>query len=129
MLPGPEEPVFDGRGTSFLDSVQQAHLRMHTTKTDPAIRAPFLVSHTHSAPRQVCLAAREDCFGNQDGVAGAPEILRKYFAPEAADAICHQVMRFMQFRRAGQSIHECIVEFDLLRREAESKVEVGDGFS
>ena len=53
---------------------------------------------------------------------------RSRFAPEAADASRQQVMRFTNYRRTDQSIDEYIVEFDLLRRKAESKMEVGAGF-
>ena len=47
------------------------------------------------------------------------EILKKYFAPEAADSIYLEVVRVLQYRRAAQSIGEYIAEYELLRcREA-----------
>ena len=55
-------------------------------------------------------------------------ILRNCFAPEAADAIRHQVTRYVRFRGADQSIDEYIAEYDLLRRKAESEMEMGAGY-
>ena len=62
--------------------------------------------------------------GCNGGVARILEILRSYFAPEAADATRQQVARFLNY----QSIDEYVVEYDLLRRRAESKMEMGAGF-
>ena len=66
--------------------------------------------------------------GNYDGVERILEILRDSVAPEAEDAVHQQAMRVMQFRRAEQPVGEFIAEFDLLRRKAESKMEMGAGF-
>ena len=110
-LPGlGKVPVCVAKGTSFLDIEQQAQLWMRATKMDPAIRAPFLVLHEHSAPRQVCLSEGGNYLGNRDGVARILEILRNYFAPEAADAIRPQVMRFSQYRCAGEFPGEFVAE-------------------
>ena len=62
-----------------------------------------------------------------DGGAKISDILRNYLATEADDAIPRQVMRFMRFRRTDQSIDEYIVEFDPLRRQTESKMDMVDG--
>ena len=82
----------------------------------------------NSAPRQFWQSAAGGHLDNQEGVARILEVLRNYFAPEAADAIYRQVMRFTQYRRAEQPADEFIVEFDLLRRKAESKMGMGTGF-
>ena len=130
MLPGPARvPVFGGRGTSFLDFEQEFHLQMRAMGTDPASLACFLVLRMHSAPRQVCLAAGGHFLDNQHGVARILDILRNYFAPDAADAIHQKVVRFTHFRRAEQSIDTCTAEFDLLRRTAASKLNMGPGFA
>ena len=47
--------------------------------------------------------------------------LRDYFVPECADSIYQEVVRFPQYHRAGRAIDENFVEFDTLRREAESR--------
>ena len=121
-------PAVDGKETSFPDSEKQVQLRMRTTKTGPASRAPLLVLHMHLAPRQVCPSAGGYCLGNRDGVARVLDILGDYFAPEAADAIHQQVTRFTQYRRANQSIREFTVEINFSRREVGSKMEMGAGF-
>ena len=69
-----------------------------------------------------------DILENSIGVAKTSDVLRNYFAPEAVDAIRQQVMRFTRSRRTDQSVDEYIAEFDLLRRKAESKMEMGAGF-
>ena len=101
---------------------------MRATKTEPASRASLSVLQLRSAPQQVRSAERGDVLGRRDGVVRILEILRSHFAPEAADAIHQQVMRFMHYRRAGQWIDEYVLEFDPLRRKAESKIEMGAGF-
>ena len=58
-----------------------------------------------------------------------PEILRNYFAPEAAGPTYQEVVRFTHLRQAGQSFGEYNAEYDSQRRKAESKMEMGAGFS
>ena len=115
-------PVFAGGGASFLDFEQQVRLRMRTTKTEVAARASLLALQLRPAPRQVCLAAGGNISGHQDGATRILDIRRSYFAPEAAHAIRQQVTRFTNYRRSGQSVDECIAEFDLLRRRPESEM-------
>ena len=79
-------------------------------------------------PRQICLSAGGDHLGDQGGVARILEILRRHISLGAADVIYQQVVRFSQCRRADQSMAEFIAEFDLLRREAGSKIEMSTGF-
>ena len=50
------------------------------------------------------------------------------FAPDKVHSINQGVGRFLQFRRAGQTIDGYIVEFDLLRRKAEPGMQIGGGF-
>ena len=120
--------MFDGRGSSFLDFEQQVFLRIRTAKADFAIRAYPSALHLRSAPREVCIAAGADFVSNQDGAARISDILRKFFAPDAADAIHQQATRFSHPRRAGQSIDEFIAEFDLPRRKAESEMDRAQEF-
>ena len=62
------------------------------------------------APRQDCLAEGSDILDQCDGVTQILDISRSYFAPEAAEAIRHQVMRFMNYRIIlRKTIHECDV--------------------
>ena len=121
-------PVFHGQGTSFLDSGRQVRLRERATATDPASKAPLLVLHMNSAPRQVWLSAGGGRLGDRGGVARILEFLRINVALGAADATYREVMLFTQNRRAGQSIDEFVVEFDPLRCKAESRMEMRTGF-
>ena len=66
--------------------------------------------------------------GHHGGVARNMEIFRSYFAPYAVSAGQQQVMKFTHYRRSDQSINEYFVESDLLRGEAEPKVEMAAGF-
>ena len=120
-------PAFDDRGASFLDNEHQVHLWMLTTRTEASGRASALILRMQPAPRQVCLADGSDLLGRSDGEAQILEIPRNYFAPEAADAIRQQVVRYMRSKRTDQAIDEYIAEYDLLCRKAESKVEMGAG--
>ena len=124
---GEEAPAFDGRGAHFLDYAHQGHLWMRNARAEVPARASFLVLRTQPAPRQVCLAEGGDILDHSDGVSGILDVLRNCLAPEAVDAIRQQVMRYARCRRADQSIGEYVVEFDLLRRRAESKMEMGAG--
>ena len=80
------------------------------------------------APRQVFLAEGSGVLDHGERVPGTLNISRNHFAPEAADAIHRQVMRFTRYRRTDQSVAEYIVELHLLRWRAESKMEMGAGF-
>ena len=51
--------------------------------------------------------------------------LNASFAPDAVNSARHKGVRFSQFRRTVQTIDRFLVRFDLLRREAESKEEMG----
>ena len=101
---------------------------MRTARTEMPARASLLILHTQPAPRPECLAEGGDILDHGDGVSKISEPLRSYHAPEAVDEIRQQVMRFMRFRRADQSIRENIAEFDLLRGKAEPQMEMGAGF-
>ena len=79
------------------------------------------------ATRQACLAEGCGIPDHGDGVTRILDISRSYSALEAADASHQRVMRFMNYRRPGQSSHEYIVEFDLLRRKAGSTLAMGGG--
>ena len=57
------------------------------------------------------------------------DILEDSFAPDAVDSVNRAVARFLQFKRAGQTTDVYFVEFDFLRRKAESEMKMGGGFS
>ena len=78
-----------------------------------AYDAAALVLHLSSVARQVCPSAGGDQLEKTNGVSRFLEILRKYFALEAANSIRQGVVRFRQFRRTDQTIDEYIAENDL----------------
>ena len=80
------------------------------------------------APRQVCHSEGGDISGRGDGVSKILNISRNYFAPEAADAIHQEVMRFTRYRRTDQAVADYFVEYDLLCRKAGSMMGLGAGF-
>ena len=108
---------------------EKVHVWMRATRAELAARASLLISNMRLAPRQVCLAEGSAILDHDDGVAKTLDILRKYFAPDAVDAIHHKVVRFMRFPRADPYVVEYIAEYDLLRRKAESKMEIWTGFA
>ena len=55
-------------------------------------------------------------------------ISRDYLAPETADSMYQQKALFLQFKRAAQTMDAYSVKSDLLRRTAESKVQMGEAF-
>ena len=124
---GKEVPAFVGRGAHFLDFEHQVHLRVRTTHTEVFARDSSLVLHMQPVPRQVCLAEGGDILDHSDGVAKFLGFPRNYFAQEAVGAIRRQARRFARPPRANQRIDECSAEYDLRRRKAESKMEMGAG--
>ena len=94
VTPGPDKvPVFDGRGSSFLDFEQHVLLWMRAMEAELASRASLSALLLHSAPRQVCLAAGGDYLGHQDGVARSRDIPRNYFALVSENSIRHEYRR------------------------------------
>ena len=128
LSPAEKAPAFDRKGASVLDYERQVRLWMRSTKTDPAGSSSSLALHMNSAPRQVCLPAGGGHLDDQEGVTRFLEILPNFRASGAAGAIYRQVARLTQYRRAEQFINEFIVESDLLRRKAESKMDMGSGY-
>ena len=55
-------------------------------------------------------------------------ILRDLLAPEAAARVNREVARFLQFRRTEQTMDVHLIQVDLLRRSAESKIQEGEDF-
>ena len=117
----------DCRGAHRQDYGLQVHLWVRTTRTEASARASVLILHMRPATRQVCPADGGDVLGRSDGVTKILEILRNYLAPEAADAIRQQVMRYMRFRQTDQPVGEFPMEDDLARGQAEAKGEMGAG--
>ena len=56
-----------------------------------------------SAARQVCASAGSEILRSSDGSDQILNILRKYFAPDAVDAIVQEVARPLELGGAGQT--------------------------
>ena len=95
---------------------------------EPSNRASALVYSMDSVARQDCLSAGGDQIDNNGCAMCMLGKLRYYFAPEAAGSLFQEAVGFSQFRGADLTVDEYIVEFGLLRRKAESRMEMGAGF-
>ena len=109
-------PAFGGIGTSFLDFERRDQLWMRATGLGPASRAPLLVLHMNSVPRQGRPSPGGSHLDDWGVVTRFFGILRRYFALEAAGAIYRQVMRFSQYLRAEQPIGDFFARSYPLRR-------------
>ena len=118
MLPAEKVPIFDGKGSSFKDYEQQVRLWVPIAHLEPSKRA---------GTRQVRLSAGGDRLESNHGAMYILDISMNYFALGAGDSIYREVARSLQYRWRGQTTDGYIAEFAALRREAESKMEMGAG--
>ena len=51
--------------------------------------------------------------------------LRGYFEPHVFDSVYQRVARFLQLKRTAHSIGDYLARFDLLRRKAEPRMQIG----
>ncbi len=72
--------------------------------------------------RKDCTSAGEDVIGNACGVAHISRVFRERFAPDAIDSSLQDGVKFSHFRRTD------LMEFDMLRKQAEARMRLGDGF-
>ena len=79
-------------------------------------------------PRKVCMAVRKDYIGNNDGAQRILRISRERFAPDTIDPNHRDVAKFMNFKRADQTMGTYLLEFDMLRKQAESRMLMSSGF-
>ena len=70
------------------------------------------------------MAAESAVIMNRGGIEKFSSIPHGHFAAGAADSVSQEVGRFLQFKRAGQTMDVCTVGFDLLRRKAEPKMQM-----
>ena len=120
---GPSES-FGGKGPPFIDYEQQVRLWRRVANLDPSKRAAASILRIDTVARQVCLAAGSDFVVNNDGAERIVTILKDYIAPDAADSVDQEVARFLQSKRPGRTMDVHLAEFDLLRRKAESKMQM-----
>ena len=70
------------------------------------------------------MATGSDVITGGDGARRISTILCGYFALKAAGSAYQEIARFLQFKRTGFAIDARLVEFDVLRRKAKSKMQM-----
>ena len=74
------------------------------------------------------MRAGKGVIGKSDGAEQLMEISRGRFAPDANDSIFRDVVEFMYFKCLEQKMDAYLMEFDMLRGKAESRMQTGAGF-
>ena len=74
------------------------------------------------------MSVDRDVIGNLNGAEQILRILRERFAPDAIDSIFQDMVTFVYFERAGQNMATYIMEFEMQREKAESRMLAGSGF-
>ena len=92
---------------------------------EPAKRASALILLMDALARRVRMTAWGDLIMDMGGAETSLAITRDYFAPEAGDSVYQEDVRLLQFNRADLITDVYLVEFDVLRRKAESKMQKG----
>ena len=98
------------------------------TTLGPDKKAAHLLLRKSDAARKVGVRAGKDVVGNLDRAEQILKISRERFAPDAIDSIFRDVVKFMYFKRLGQTMDTYLLDFDMLRRKAESRMLIGAGF-
>ena len=60
-----------------------------------------------------------------EGIEFILNILLRECAPDASDRVYHQAAKFLQLLRTDQTMEKCSLEFDIPRRKAEARVQIG----
>ena len=84
--------------------------------------------HTSDVARKVCVTAGRDVVGNLDDAGQISKISRERFAPDAIDSILQDVVKFTYPKCTDQDMDTGLLEFDALRRKAETRMLMGAGF-
>ena len=77
------------------------------------------------AAREDCVAVGDDQITGPDGATKTLRVPQDYFAADAVDPTCPKGIRFSQLKRTTQTMNEFLVRFDLLRRKAEARDQMG----
>ena len=78
-----------------------------------------------SAARQVCKSAGNEAILKNGGAAQILQIVRGHFAPDAVAAVFQEIASFLRLRRTDQSTEAFLIESDVLRHTAESRIRIG----
>ena len=128
MLPAGNVPTFDEKWSSFQDYERQVRLWMRMTHLDPSKRAAASILRANSVARQVFFCSLAATTWIVAMARCAFWGFRKIISRPGQRAWSSTGWRlFFHYRRAAQSVDEYIVKFDLLRRKAESRIEMSAG--
>ena len=117
----------DGDGSSYINYEQRVRLWHHVANLGPSERAAPLILQMETVTHQGCPAAGGDFVVNSDEAERIRSILNDYSAPDAVDSIYRELTRFFQCKRTDQTMDVFLAELDLLRRKAESRMQIGGG--
>ena len=115
MAPTVAIPSSGGKNESCANRAQGVELCSRATNLGVDTRPSPLVLQMGPVARDVCLAVGSDHFFWPDGIMEIPQALHDYFAPPALDSVYREVARFLQLKRAAQTMGAHLVRFDLLR--------------
>ena len=119
---------FDGTSTAFANYAEKATLWKKVATVGAGKKVAHLLLHMSDVARKVCMRVGKDVIGNSDGAEQILKISRECYAPDDIDIIFQDVAKFMYFRRLAQTMDTYLVEFDMLRLKAESRMLMGAGF-
>ena len=121
-------PSFDVKASSSPNYEAKSISRNKISTCCPAKRAANLLLQKADVAHKVCMAVGKDCIGNNDGAQQISRILRERSAPDDIDAIFQEVAKFTNFERTDRTMDIYLMEFDVLRKEAEVRMATGSGF-
>ena len=87
---------------------------------DPSKRASKVMLRMATSARQVCLDASGNNCVQGEGAGSILETLRNYSQPGTLGHVCRQVAKFSQYTRTGHTMGRYLLEYDILRREADA---------
>ena len=114
-------------GGPLANYEEKVLLRGRASAMGPEKKAAHLLLHMSDVARKVCLSAGRYAIVNLDGAEKISKILRGRYAPDAIDSNFQDMVELMYFQRTGQNMDTYIMEFEMLREKAESRMVIGSG--
>ena len=122
-------PFFGGRGESFAIYAQHVQLGRQVTILEPAKRASAIIMKMDTVARENCIAVGGGAIIGHEGAANSMELLRDFLPWGAADSVCAILLRGESYAcrepRAAQTMDKFLARYDLLRRKAQSGMQMG----
>ena len=99
-----EVPKFDWSGGSFANYEVRVLFWKRAFTMEPGKKANHLLLHMSDVARKVCLSVGRDVIDNLDGADQVSRISRERLAPDAADSISQDMVKFLYFKRTEQTM-------------------------